>query len=256
MIEFIEEIPIKGKESNIILKIDTRLKLLVLFSILLLNVIFSNVIFSLFLLLNSIILTLFCRVEISKVLKSIKLPIVFALIVLVTQALWLKQGKELEIIGIKIYEQGIMRGTRIFLTVLSSVWLLVLTSIVSKPNDFLSAFKKIGIPQIVVDVAIMMYRYSLLLREEAMRIFYAQKLRFGYNNIKNSIKSVSELWGIMLVNSIVRAQKVYEAMVSRGYNGKLFYESDTPIDKKELVISISYILMIALIGIILKLVKV
>ena len=247
---------IQIQKDDIISSFDTKLKLLILFSFLLFNVTFQDIRFSLFLLLNSIVLTALCRIEISKILKELRIPIIFALFILVLQALWLKQGKEFEILGIKIYEQGIIRGTRIFLTVLSSVWLLVLTSLTSKPNEFLSAFKKIGIPQVIVDISIMMYRYSFILMEEATRIFYAQKVRLGYSNIKNSIKSISELWGIMLVNSIVRAQKVYEAMVSRGYNGKLFYESDTPMNKKQILITISYVLIILLIGMVLKLTSV
>ncbi|MCX8029804.1 MAG: cobalt ECF transporter T component CbiQ [Brevinematales bacterium] len=242
-----------NQKGNFLSNIDTRLKLITVFILLFANVGFSDISFSLLMLINAISITIITELKLLRILKDLKVPVLFSVFILIMQAMWFKQGREIEILGIKLYEYGILRGIKTLFTVVSGVWLLLLVSYTSKPDEFLSAFKKLGIPPVIIDVIIMMYRYMFVLKEETMRIFYAQKVRLGYSNFKNSIKSISELWGIVLINSLLRSSRVYEAMMARGYNGKLFYEKKDEIKVKELVSVSGYIIVTIGIGVALKL---
>lgn len=253
MSEIVENLEISRCRNSVLNLIDVRLKIISSFLLLFANVAISSVYFSIFLILNLIVLTMLSRISFKHILKDLSFPMIFALFILITQSFWLKQGKEIEVFGVVIYEVGLNKGIKVFFTVISGVWLLILTSLTSKPDEFLSGFKKLGVPSVVIDTVIMMYRYVFVLREEALRIFFAQKVRLGYSNLMNSIRSMGELWGVMLVNSLMRAGRVYEAMISRGFNGKLFYESESVLDWKQVVSISVYLLVVIGIGVIIKL---
>lgn len=252
MSEILESLNFKYYDDTVISRLDARLKVIMVIFLLFSNVIFSNILFSIFVFINVLVLTYLSRVSLSEVVKRVKIPIVFAIFILITQGFWLKQGREIQLLGIVLYEQGIIKGVKVFLTVLSGVWLLVLISLTSKPDEVLSAFKKLGVPSVMIDVVIMMYRYMFVLKEEAIRVFYAQKVRLGYSNIRNSLRSIGELWGIMLINSIMRASRIYEAMIARGYTGKLFYESNNRIETRQIVSIVMYSVLVILVGITFK----
>lgn len=253
MSEIVESFGVRGCRCSVLSLIDVRLKIISSFLLLFTNVAIANVYFSVFLIFNLMVFTILSRVGFERVVRGLIVPSVFGVFVLITQSFWLKQGREIEILGIIVYEAGVSRGVKVFFSVVSGVWLLILTSQTSKPEEFLSGFKKLGIPSFVIDTVIMMYRYIFVLRDEALRIFFAQKVRLGYSNLVNSIRSMGELWGIMLVNSLMRASRVYEAMVSRGFNGKLFYESDSGLNWKQVVGVLVYLLVVVGVGIIIKL---
>ncbi|MCS7298390.1 MAG: cobalt ECF transporter T component CbiQ [Spirochaetia bacterium] len=239
-------------KTNILRRIDARLKLVIVFFVLFANIGFANIYFCLFLILNALVATLVAKIRIKDVIHSLRVPAVFGVFLVVMQALWFKGGDRIEFLGLVFYEEGLLRGIRIFLTIVSGVWFLVLASKTSKEDEFLSAFKRIGIPSVMIDVVIMMYRYTFILRDEAMRIFLAQKVRLGYCSLKNSLRSIGELWGLVLVRSLNRASRVYEAMVSRGYNGKLFYESSRELNIKELALVAGYVVIMLATGFALK----
>lgn len=239
-------------KPNILRRIDARLKLVIVFSVLFANIGFANIYFCLFLILNALVATIVAKIRIKDIIHSLRAPAVFGVFLVVMQALWFKGGDRIEFLGLVFYEDGLLRGIRIFLTIVSGVWFLVLASKTSKEDEFLSAFKQIGIPSVVIDVVIMMYRYTFILRDEAIRIFLAQKVRLGYCSLKNSLRSIGELWGLVLIRSLNRASRVYEAMVSRGYNGKLFYESSRELNIKELALVAGYVVIVVATGFALK----
>ena len=234
-------------------EMNTTIKLLIVFALLFMNVFFRNISFSLFVSLSAFVITIIIGVSFKEVFKRIKLPILFGIFIFFMQALFLKSGEPvIQILGIGIYSDGIIKGLKIFLTLVGSVWYLVLVGLTSNVDSILSGFKSLGIPEIVINISLMMYRYSLLLYEEAIRVFYAQKSRLGYTNFKNSIKSLGQLWGIIIVNSLIRSIRVNEAMKSRNFTGKLFFDFRKKPNTNEILAGFSYILFFLSIGIIMK----
>ena len=76
-------------------------------------------------------------------------------------------------------------------------------------------------PQILVTVLLLIYRYLVLMLKEADRITQAYMLRApGERGIKKS--AWGSLAGQMLLRSMDRAQRVYESMMLRGFRGEFF----------------------------------
>ncbi len=249
-----EELKMKSNEIfEKLREMNTTIKLLIVLSLLFMNVLFRNILFSLFVFLSALAITTITGVSFKEIFKRIKLPIFFGLFVFFMQALFLKSGQPvIQIIGISINSDGIIKGLKIFLTLVGSVWYLILVGLTSTVDSILSSFRNLGIPKIVIDISLMMYRYSLLLYEEATRVFYAQKSRLGYTNLKNSIKSMGQMWGIIIVNALIRSIRVNEAMKSRNFTGKLFFDFRKKPNMKEIFVGISYILLFLGIGITVK----
>lgn len=83
------------------------------------------------------------------------------------------------------------------------------------------ALRKLHVPQILVTVLLLIYRYLVLLLKEADRITQAYSLRaLGEKGIRKS--AWGPLVGQMLLRSMDRAQTVYESMALRGFRGEFF----------------------------------
>lgn len=85
------------------------------------------------------------------------------------------------------------------------------------------ALRRIHVPQILVTVILLIYRYLVLLLKEADRITQAYHLRApGERGIKK--RAWGSLVGQMLLRSMDRAQTVYESMTLRGFHGEFFLQ--------------------------------
>ena len=74
-------------------------------------------------------------------------------------------------------------------------------------------------PSVLVELALIMYRYIFLMFEEATRIRSSQKSRLGYASFQNTLRSFSTLGGMLLLRSYDRAERNFAAMRCRGYRG-------------------------------------
>lgn len=83
------------------------------------------------------------------------------------------------------------------------------------------ALRKLRVPQILVTVLLLIYRYLVLMLKEADRIMNAYRLRApGERGIRKN--AWGSLVGQMLLRSMDRAQTVYESMTLRGFRGEFF----------------------------------
>ncbi len=65
-----------------------------------------------------------------------------------------------------------------------------------------------------------MYRYLFVIADQAMRMQMARDGRnFGATR-KNIFKTMGNMIGTLFIRSYERAERIYAAMLSRGYNGQ------------------------------------
>lgn len=95
-------------------------------------------------------------------------------------------------------------------------YLLIATTTV---EEICYALRKLHVPQILVTVLLLIYRYLVLMLKEADRITQAYRLRApGERGIRKS--AWGSLAGQMLLRSMDRAQTVYDSMTLRGFHGE------------------------------------
>ncbi|MBI4689017.1 MAG: cobalt ECF transporter T component CbiQ [Nitrospirae bacterium] len=102
------------------------------------------------------------------------------------------------------------------LTISAAILLVATTSFPGVCN----ALQRLGIPAPFTSQLFFLYRYIFVLMEEAMRIVRARDLR-SFGNRGTGIKVFARLIGILLVRTFERAERIYEAMLSRGFGGNM-----------------------------------
>jgi cobalt/nickel transport system permease protein len=82
------------------------------------------------------------------------------------------------------------------------------------------AFRRLGFPSLFVSQLLFLYRYLFVLLEEAMRIIRARDMRsFGTRGA--GMKVFARLVGILFLRTVDRAERIYDAMLSRGFRGDI-----------------------------------
>jgi cobalt/nickel transport system permease protein len=104
-----------------------------------------------------------------------------------------------------------------FVLSISSALLLIATT--SFPGICM-ALQRLGLPAIFTSQLLFLYRYIFVLTEEAMRVVRAREMR-SFGKQGKDIRSFSSIVGSLLARTIERAEKIYQAMLSRGFTGSM-----------------------------------
>jgi cobalt/nickel transport system permease protein len=106
---------------------------------------------------------------------------------------------------------------KFFLT-MSAVLLLVSTT--SFPG-IAYALRRLGIPEVLTSQLLFLYRYLFVLMEETMRTVRARNLR-SFGRRGEGWRVFASLTGTLFVRTIERAERIYNAMLSRGFAGTIY----------------------------------
>jgi len=104
-----------------------------------------------------------------------------------------------------------------FTLTVSTALLLIATT--SFPN-VCHALRQLGLPSLFVSQLSFLYRYIFVLMEETMRIVRARNMR-SYGERGKGIRIFVRIVGILFIRTVERAERVYFAMLSRGFQGDM-----------------------------------
>ena len=121
-------------------------------------------------------------------------------------------------------------GLRIFLSITAKAGLsLVAMTLLISSTDFprlLKAFEQLRIPSLFIMIVSFMYRYIFVLQDELMKMRLAKDSRTVGGSRWLHIRAQANMLGVLFVRAYERAEKVYLAMCSRGFDGKMRIISD------------------------------
>ena len=131
---------------------------------------------------------------------------------------------------------------RVALTVAAAAILVACLGI----HKFCTALKQLGVPAVLTTQLLLLHRYTQLLAGELGRMNLARELRSG--SAKNMPLPVyASLLGHLLLRTLERAQRIHQAMMSRGFDGQLPTRHAKPwrtIDTMFVAISLSTFLLL------------
>lgn len=87
--------------------------------------------------------------------------------------------------------------------------------------DLFTLLRKSIIPNFIIEIAELIYRYIFVLFDVSDRIRTAQDARLGYATLKTSYRSTAQLASNLFMRAFSQAEKTYTAMESRGYDGEI-----------------------------------
>jgi cobalt/nickel transport system permease protein len=127
------------------------------------------------------------------------------------------------------------------LTVSTAVILIASTGI----ENIAHSLRKLKVPKIIVVVLLLTYRYISVLIEEAANIMTAYSLRApGEKGIRKEVWG--SLMGQLLMRTYDRGQKVYDAMIMRGFHGDFEIHKNKKIGAFDIVYFLGWIMVFVL----------
>jgi cobalt/nickel transport system permease protein len=156
------------------------------------------------------------------------------------------QGEPLFSVGPLVgTNEGVLYATQISLK--SNAIVAVLIALVAS-NSILTlghAMHELRVPTKIVHLFFFTYRYIHVIRREYIRLVHAMKVRgFRIGTNMHTYRTIAYLVGMLLVRSCDRAQRVHNAMLCRGFRGKLYSLSRFSLRTVDVI---SLIVMVALV---------
>jgi len=124
---------------------------------------------------------------------------------------------------LRIYSAGITMAAQI--TLKSNAILMALMALVATVNLSVlgNALNWLRIPDKIVHLLLMTYRYVFLIEQEYQRLIRTARIRgFRPGTNLHTYKTYASIVGMLLVRSALRADRVYKAMLCRGFKRKFY----------------------------------
>ena len=176
----------------------------------------------------SLVLAGFCAPDFRKLGKNLLYANVFVLFVWLTVP-WTMPGTELWALGpMRFTVEGVELSLRV--TIKCNAILLSFLTLVAdmKPAHLGSALERLRVPAKLVFLFLLTARYVHVIGDEWKRLKVAAALRgFVPGSNLHTYRTLANMLGLTLLNSMDRARRVYEAMLLRGFAGHfhLLHES-------------------------------
>jgi cobalt/nickel transport system permease protein len=105
---------------------------------------------------------------------------------------------------------------KMLLCVGAAVWLSGTTPF----TQLLEAFRKLKVPPLLTVMLSFMFRYLFVLAEEAVRMSRAYQSRCPRRQTLKDAENIGRLAGALMLRTYNRAERIYLAMLSRGFTGE------------------------------------
>lgn len=146
----------------------------------------------------------------------------------------------LPITGWTASDAGLIRFSSIMLRSWIAVQAAILMAMTTHFTDLLWALGALKVPRVLIAVISFMYRYIFILADEALRLTRARDSRSANPDGKGGGSLVwrasvtGGMIGSLFLRSFERSERVYMAMVSRGYEGELRLLSPPPLTASQI----------------------
>jgi cobalt/nickel transport system permease protein len=138
--------------------------------------------------------------------------------------------------------QGVLYAARISLKANTIVGVLIALVGSSSILTLGHAMHELRVPEKLVQLFFFTYRYIHVIHREYIRLLGAMKVRgFQPGTNIHTYKTYAYLVGMLLVRSVDRAERVRNAMVCRGFTGRLYSLSEFSLKTSDII---SFIVMV------------
>jgi cobalt/nickel transport system permease protein len=137
-----------------------------------------------------------------------------------------------------IYKGGILIAVNTFFSVVGSLSCLFFLVLTTSITDLSLILKRAHVPTVLVELALLIYRYIFMFMEISHQMTTAQKLRLGGNGWLKKIRGLALLAGTLFIRTLEQGERVFVAMNARGYDGNIYVLEDFPKPKKTMIAAI------------------
>ena len=198
------------------------------------------------------------RVGLLRVFLRSLVAIPFILIALPT--VFTKQGLPLFELDLTLFAlTGTREGLDFFISVLLKSWASVTAAVVltatTPPLRLLEALRALRVPAVLVAIVMLMYRYLFVLVDEAQSLLRARTARSAAIGPKSGgslvwrAKSAGGMAGSLFIRTLDRSERIYMAMLARGYDGTLRQSRVDSIERSRILLLAASLCLFAAIAV-------
>ena len=181
--------------------------------------------------------------------KLLLAPMGFAVIGVFIIAFFSGTGPELlsfELLGypLAVRADGFELALLVLARSISGMCCLYFLALTTPMIELFAMLKASRLPESFIELSMLIYRYIFVFLDMALSIRYAQTVRLGYSNFRRSIRSLGMLGSTLSVRSWEQGDKLFLAMNSRCYDGKMaLFEVHRPVGAPEMLLTSTYFLL-------------
>lgn len=163
----------------------------------------------------------------------------------VPDALW-----SLSVFGgrISVSRGGLTLAAETGLKAFGAVSGLYLMTLSTPMGEILNVLRKIHVPDMLIELMHLIYRYIFILLEQNRRQKDAAAARLGYAGFRTSLRTFGMELANLFVLSMKKSGVYYDAMEARGYDGGcLFWEEKKDFTLRQFLPCLGYLLLVSVI---------
>lgn len=131
------------------------------------------------------------------------------------------QGEHVDVLGLSLSVEGLWGAWNILAKATIGLLASVVVASTTTMAEFLTGFDRLRVPRAFTSIASFMVRYMDVIADEMRRMRIARLSR-GYDaRWLWQAKAIGQTAGALFIRSYERGERVYLAMVSRGYTGQM-----------------------------------
>ena len=201
---------------------DARIKIVSLLSLMISIVLLNEVLLAFLGLLFCIILVFVSKMPFRFLFAYLRWLLLFMLFFAVIMPLTVSGDEIASFYFLSVSKEGVLLALLIVLRATSAALLVFLMIGTAKLSVTMKALGELKVPNKLIQMFMFAYRYIFIFIEELEKMFTAAKVRaFKEKTNLQTLKTVGNIVGMLFVKSCERARRVYNAMLARGYTGRL-----------------------------------
>lgn len=238
-------------QKNGLREVNTYLKLAAGLGAILLCLLSSGYLSPLFI---SVVLTcailILARVDAKTYAELFIIPFWFAImsvagIILITggqDIFW--QWNILPSFSLSITRESINQGLFVFCRVIGGMSAMIFIALTTPMTDIFIVFRQCRVPEVVIDLMMIIYRTIFILIDQVIQIYQAQVMRLGYSTYRESLHSFATLCGAAFIASWNAGEDLIRAMDARCYDGKFALLGESrPIERVPCIAVVCFLLI-------------
>ena len=221
--------------KNKLYKVNPNKKFIIGMLLLILSLINPfNYISLLIIALMSFVIVVIAKIELKDYLHFIKIPLTFLIISIIMILLNFSHNKEIFLYSIKIgnlyvgvTNESLKSAMHLFFRALSCLTCIYFIMLTTPFYQLIFVFKKLHLPDVVLEISMLMYRFIFIFMEEVSDIRTSQELRFGYINLKNGYHSFGLLVNMLFKRMMIRYNEMSIALDMKLFDGTFHIVGDS-----------------------------
>lgn len=149
--------------------------------------------------------------------SMIELPFVLTALLLP----FLTAGPTVRVAGVELAVDGLWAGWNILVKGALGVLIALLLAATTLPRDLIIGLDRLRTPPAITQIALFMLRYLDVLADEARRMRIARVSRLDDPRFVWQLRGFAASIGTLFLRAFERGERVYLAMKSRGYTGRM-----------------------------------